>query len=248
MTDSLMKSAEEYAQLMIKNLADSTIEASLQLLDEHTGDKASRELTFQSGYGAGAADAFMNLVPRGMQMGKIIKTLYTLLDAIAIKHDDIEFLTDIAEMHGVIAAFLVEESETIIRSSSQQLSKMSGVPEKYLDNSILISDIPPDELREIGRTVAEVDKQKFAIFSVTDGKEMTLEELQQAVNDGTITAAMPPDNQMVPLLIRYGSMQVRRTRVVMDKLIDSLDSYKKNHEKHADVLATDLISRAKAGT
>lgn len=237
--------AEKFGFKMLKLLDDEVIVGSIG----DAGLRGADELTlFKAGYLAGANDSFTMLIPRSIEMGRVLKTLYKMIEGMIARTDDMLVLGDLTTLHCEIARYLVTESESVLATSRHELSRKSGVLEEYIDNNDPISNIPHKVLVEIGRTAAMADTHRFGVFAVSGGLcgehgTITFEELVQKVKKEGLVPDQLAERKLNALLSQYGAAQVRNVRKMYRSIEESLEAYKKAHESDAEMIAKAALHR-----
>ena len=246
--------ATEFSASLTESLNDGYVGT---ILDGLNGDEASRMDVFKGGFALGAASAYDAIMPSITGVSNLLKNLYAGLDELMKKHDDVQYLSELAELRGLIAGHVVSESEKLSEAAKRSISDKSGIPAKYIDESVLISDIPSDVINQVGTKMAVSNIRMFAIFAACgckswpDGRTPTMEEMIEMVKRGEVT---PPsveearNAEYAKFIPSYGAACVRRARDAYKRVTDRLEYFRNISDSDAKTVASDFIHRVMTGT
>lgn len=244
-TGKFSDKAQNFAKSLVEALNDNTVDTLVGGFTE-----ASRADLFKGGIAVGAAHAYEQIMPRALEISYLLREVYKKVDELTGKYDDMQTLADLSAIRGMIAGYMLKESDHAIRVAKLQISRDTGVPARYIDESVLITDIPSIELAAIGRKAAAQDVRKFAIFAVSgsrstkDGKTPTMDELVELVKTGQVSANTDVHKtEFETLLPSYGGVFVRRAREAYKNVQRQVDAYRDAHNSDAEMVAADIIKR-----
>jgi hypothetical protein len=240
--------ATQFALTLGDTLSDSTVATVIGAEFPSLSNVARTDELFRAGYVSGSHDTYLQIQPRCAEMGRVLKNMYLMLQKMIPAQDNLEHLNDLIALRCEIAGYLVSESESILLAARLKLARMSGVPQEYVDGTVLISDIPPDALQEIGRIMAKANPRSWSIFALSNGEQgkngnLTYEEMQHNCHNGR-QYTMPDKSAFPEQLKRFGAGQVRHVRKMYRDVQASMQRYQDIHESDAKVVTDSVLQRA----
>lgn len=237
-----------FAKRMMEKLEQDRIDKLLHGA-KPDGSPFTTHEAFTAGYTVGCYDTYDGIAKRMSNMVSTLKAVYDKLTAASQKYDDVETLRDLNEMVGILAGYLVEESEETMSATLNKLARQSGVPIDYINGTVGYGSIPRSAFIEIAKRMCTANSNQWAVFAVSGGyigpddTLLTFEELKEGVASGKYTAVVPQEEALLDLLEKYGARQVRVVRKMYRDLEISCATFRAQHEKSASAVAGDFLAR-----